>query len=150
MLKFKTIIATALLGASLGLSSCATTPDPAKVCTSEWIKPRAARAIKGVKRDTYRTIKSLTRRAEKMTSGSALSGYQTMMMINSVQKLIKKLTNGRGVKDLRTLATTCNDPKIVRDSIASAMEDMQAPQILLDAIRNMDMSKTGPLPDETP
>jgi len=65
-MNLRTTLGTILIIGSLsGLAGCATTPDPAEVCTAEWVQPRAALAIKELRRDTGRTIKSLARNAEK-------------------------------------------------------------------------------------
>ena len=141
MTQFKSGIAAAMLITSLSLGACATTPDPAKVCTAEWIKPRAAKAVKELRKETGRTLKSLKRSAAKLDNGGSLSAYQAMRMMSSMQTLVKRLQNGRGVKDLRTLSATCDDPAIVRDGVVGYMEDAGAPQSLLKLLRDVDFSK---------
>jgi len=123
------------------LGACATTPDPAKVCTADWIKPRTAKAVKEVKRDTGRTIKSLKKNAEKMSKGGILAPYRAANMFSSVQKLANSIQKGRGVRDLKTLAATCDDPKILRDGLVGYMEDVEAPKMLLDLVRDFDFEK---------
>lgn len=75
-------------------------------------------------------------------------------MINSVQKLVTKIENGRGVRDLKTLAATCDDPKILKDGLVGYMEDMDAPKVLMDMIRRFDFEaltkEAKPLPDAEP
>lgn len=134
-------LCTALSLSTLALSACATTPDPAKVCTADWIKPRTAKAVKEVKRETGRTIKSLKKNAEKMSKGGMLAPYRAASMLSSVQKLANNLQKGRGVRDLKTLAATCDDPKILRDGLVGYMEDVQAPKMLLDLVRDFDFEK---------
>lgn len=147
-MRHNTLLATPILAAGLLLSSCATTPDPAEVCTADWIKPRAERAIKEIQKETGRTIRSLKRDAAKMEKGT-LSTLRAVSMLNSMKKLINRLQNGRGVKDLRLLADTCNEPAIVRDGIANYMEDMGAPESLLELIRDIDFSQP-PVDTQTP
>lgn len=142
------VIAAILSGAGL-TAGCATTPDPAVICTAEWIKPRTARAVKELRRDTGRTIKSLKKNAAKLEKGGKLAPFRAASMINSVQKLATKIERGRGVRDLKTLAATCNDPSIVRDGVVGYMQDVEAPKVLLDMIRAIDFEKmtreTAPL-----
>lgn len=150
----KTIIMTAALGASIAaLPGCATTPDPAVVCTAEWVQPRAERAIKDLRRDTGRTIKSLRKNADKLQNGGSFSAWRAASMISSVQKLARKIETGRGMRDLKTLAATCEDPAIIRDGVVGYMEDMQAPKVLMDMIRGFDFEKltkeAEPLPGVT-
>ena len=138
----KTTLATILIIGSLsGLAGCATTPDPAEVCTAEWVQPRAARAIKELRRDTGRTIKSLARNAEKLQNGGSLSAWRAASMIGSVQKLATKIQRGRGVKDLKMLAATCDDPAILRDGVVGYLDDIKAPKALMDMIRGFDFEK---------
>lgn len=139
-LKFLPLCA-ALSLSTLTLGACATTPDPAKVCTADWIKPRAAKAVKEVKRDTGRTIKSLKKNADKISNGSPLAAYRAASMLTSVQKLAEKLQKGRGIRDLKILAATCDDPKIMRDGLVGYMEDMEAPKMLMDLVRDFDFDK---------
>lgn len=134
-------LCAALSLSTLALGACATTPDPAKVCTADWIKPRTARAVKEVKRETGRTIKSLKKNAEKIADGGMLAPYRAASMISSVQKLADKIQNGRGVRDLKTLSATCDDPKIIRDGLVGYMEDVDAPKMLLDLVRDFDFEK---------
>lgn len=34
----------------------------------------------------------------------------------------KELTHGQGIKDLKTVAKTCNDPNIIKDSMRGLLE----------------------------
>ncbi len=134
-------IAAILTAGAAALPGCATSPDPAEVCTAEWIEPRAARAVKELRRDTGRTIKSLRKNAEKLQNGGSFSALRAASMINSVQKLVTKIERGRGVKDLKTLAATCDDPAIFKDGLVGYLDDMKAPKALMDIIRGFDFDK---------
>ena len=141
-MNLRTTLGTILIIGSLsGLAGCATTPDPAEVCTAEWVQPRAALAIKELRRDTGRTIKSLARNAEKLQNGGSLSAWRAASMIGSVQKLATKIQRGRGVKDLKILAATCDDPAILRDGVVGYLDDIKAPKALMDMIRGFDFEK---------
>jgi len=102
------------------LSACATTPDPAKVCTSEWIGARSDKAIDRIQTRSASSLKSLKRASSSWAKGKQPGPFQLLALSNSISKLKKELTNGAGVKDLRTLASTCNDPEI----ISTAMKDL--------------------------
>ena len=50
-----------------------------------------------------------------------------------MNKLKKELTDGAGVRDLKTLASTCNDPDIIKKS----MSDLLDRQSFSPQLRNM-------------
>ena len=142
-------ISSALIAGALILGGCATTPDPAKVCTTEWIQPRAQKAVAEVQRETGRTLKSLKKTAEKISDGGALSTFRAAGLLSSVQKLVKSLQDGRGGRDLKTLAATCGNPKILRDGIVGYMEQMEAPKMLMDMVRQLDFEQMTKRAQET-
>jgi len=50
-----------------------------------------------------------------------------------MNRLKKELTNGQGIKDLRTLSSTCNDPDIIK----TAMNDLIDRQDFSDEFKTM-------------
>lgn len=40
----------------------------------------------------------------------------------ALKNLEKELTQGQGIKDLKTVAKTCNDPEIISDSMRDLLE----------------------------
>lgn len=41
---------------------------------------------------------------------------------NALGKMKKELTNGQGIRDLKIVANTCNDPDIIKDSMHDLLE----------------------------
>lgn len=123
--------------AALMLSACATTYDPAEVCTAEWIAPRVDRAVMQLERDTNRLIKTFKSAASSMEDGK-ISAWNTYRMISSVEKYADRVENSRGMKDLRILSDTCDDPQIIRNGFANYLESVQAPSFLVMMLRDMD------------
>jgi len=128
MKNFLTIIAGTTL--TMSLSACATTPDPVEVCTAEWVKPRAERAVDRIADKTKPAIRSLRKVGESWAKGKEPSILKMMSMQSSVKKLMNELEDGKGINDLRTLANTCDDPKI----ITTAMSDFLSNQGFSDKI----------------
>lgn len=132
-----TLCLTLALTTSLALGACATTPDPAEICTAEWITPRADRAVDELKRDMGRSIKKLSRSAEKLQGGS-ISPFALASMMNTAQGMVKKIETSRGLKDLRILSETCDDPEIIKDSFMGFLDDMGVPQQFRILFENME------------
>jgi len=49
----------------------------------------------------------------------------------------KELTRGQGIKDLKTVAKTCNDPTIVSDSMRDLLERQGVSEKLITQIESM-------------
>ena len=92
------------------LQACATAPDPAKVCTSEWISARADKAIDQIESRTKSSMKTLVRAAESWAEGRKPGPFQLLSLSSSMRSLEKELLSGSGMRDLKTLASTCNSP----------------------------------------
>ncbi len=123
-------VATALL-----LSACATTYDPVEVCSAKWIEPRVERAIGYIERDTKNIIKALSKSAESFEQGKAPGPFQLIALSSAVNKLTKELKTGRGVKDLRILRDTCDDPQIIEDALTDYMTDQGLPAGMISFIK---------------
>lgn len=135
------VIMTFGLAASVLISGCVTTPDPAEVCTAEWIKPRAERAVNYLERDTKRIIKSLKKSAAGFEKGETPGLFQILALSSSVEKLMKELKSGRAIKDLRILRDTCNDPNIIEDALTDFMKDQGLPSGLIDFVKTLEPYK---------
>ena len=133
--------------AAIFLSACATTPDPAKVCTAEWIEPRADKAVSAIEKDTRGVIKNLRKVAASYIEGNKPGPLQMWSLSNSVKKLESELESGRGIRDLRTLARTCDDPKIVTTAMARFMRSHGLPDGLVNFIENLDQYQKILSPD---
>jgi len=120
-LKFK-LHSTLTLSAILLLGACASTPDPAEVCTAEWITPRTNSAIGKIEKRAKSSMKTLTSVSKTYAEGKKPNLFQLLALSNAMNNMKKELTRGQGIKDLKTLATTCNDPNIIKDSMRDMMK----------------------------
>lgn len=117
--KFHSIL---LLPALALVSACASTPDPAEVCSAEWITPRATKAVNKIEKRATSSIGTLRKASETLAKGKTPGLLQMIALNNALNKMKKELTNGQGIRDLKTVARTCNDPGIIKDSMRSLLE----------------------------
>ncbi len=122
---------------SVLIAGCATTYDPVEVCSAEWIKPRVDRAVGYIERDTKSLIKTLNKNADEFKSGKTPGPFQMIAISSAVNKLTKQLKNGQGVKDLKILRETCNDPDIVENALTEYMQDQGLPLPLIGFIKGL-------------
>jgi len=115
------------------LSACATTPDPAKICTADWIGARSDKAISRIETRSKSSLKALSKAGKTWAQGKQPGVFQLLALSNAMGNLKKELTSGQGVTDLRTLASTCNDPEI----ISTAMKNLLDRQDFSDSFKNM-------------
>lgn len=135
--KLSYISASILTG--LFLSGCATTYDPAEVCTAEWIKPRAERAVRDIEKETKSALKTLKKSGNSFSKGRTPGPLQLIKLTSAISKLTNELQNGRGIKDLRILRNTCDDPKIVSGALTDFMKDQGLPDKMIDFIQNLEI-----------
>lgn len=119
------------------LSACASTPDPAEVCSAEWIKPRAERAMTDFKRDTKSTFKKLKKAGDTLSDGDQLGPLQMFSLMSSVNRLTDNFENGRAMKDMRTMATTCNDPDLIKTAMTDFMREQGISEKLIQFLNGM-------------
>jgi len=60
----------------LMLSACATTPDPAKICTSEWIGARSDKAISRIETRSASSLKALKKASASWAQGKTPGPFQ--------------------------------------------------------------------------
>ena len=130
------IIALSLLAVA-GLSACASTPDPAKVCTAEWIGERSDKAVSRIERKAKPALSKLGKAAQSYAAGKKPNFVQMISLNNSVKSLTKEFESGRGIKDLKTLANTCNDPKIVTNAMTNLMRENGFSQWMINMVENL-------------
>lgn len=118
------------------LSACASTPDPAEICSAEWITPRATKAVSKIEKRAGSSIKNLTKVSESWAKGKTPNFLQMMTLRNSLTKMKKELTNGQGIRDLRTVAKTCNDPDLIKDSMHDLLERQGVSDSLIQWMEN--------------
>ena len=134
---------------TLALTGCATAPDPAKVCTSEWIGERSDKAISRIQSKASRSLKSLRKAGESWSKGNKPNFIQMALLSRSLKGLENELKNGRGMRDLKTVAATCNDPKIISDAMGSFMRKQGLPDNIINFIEGMGLYQELIKPDPT-
>jgi len=122
---------------SISVTGCATAPDPAKVCTSEWISKRSNKAISRIESKAGRSLKSLQKAGKSWAKGKTPNPFQMLMLSNSLKGLEKELKSGRGIKDLKILSSTCDDPKIISDAMGGFLRKQGLPDNIINFIEGM-------------
>ena len=126
---------------AITFNACATPSAPAKVCTSEWITPRMDRAIDALERDAGSAVKNLSKVATIYLSGKKPSQMTLLRANNSLNILKNQLENGRGTRDLKKLASTCNDPKLLTDAFSNFMDRQEINPSIIDWIERQPIYK---------
>lgn len=129
------LVSLAILSTSI--AGCATAPDPAKVCTSEWIGKRSDKAISRIESKAGRSLKSLQKAGKSWSKGKTPNPFQMLMLSRSLKGLEKELKNGQGIKDLKTLSATCDDPKIISDAMGGFLRKQGLPDNIIAFIEGM-------------
>ena len=133
------------------LGACATTPDPAEVCSAEWIAPRAERAMSDFKHDTTKIFKTFRKSADRLQDGGQIGPLQMFAMMNSLSSLANKFENGHAIRDMRTLAQTCDDPELIKNAMTDFMKDQGISDQFINFINGMDeyrkLLESGKRPD---
>jgi len=130
-------IIAAISASVLALSACATTANPEKVCTADWIDKRSNKAMGNIERKAKPALRKLGKAAESWAAGKKPGPLQLWSLQGSVNSLTKELQSGRGMRDLKTLAKTCNDPKIVTSAMTNMMRDNGLSQGMIDFVERL-------------
>lgn len=123
------------------LIGCATAPDPAEVCTAEWVAPRFDKAVNKIEKRARSTIKPLKKAGEALASGKTPGPFTMMRLSSTFDRLERELTQGRGIQDLKLLASTCDDPDIMTDAIRRVFEKQGLSTKAIDFIENFEFYK---------
>ena len=132
---------------SFSISGCATAPDPAKVCTSEWIGKRSDKAISRIESKASRSLNSLQKAGKSWAKGKTPNPFQMLILSNSLKGLEKELKNGQGIRDLKILAATCDDPKIISDAMGGFLRKQGLPDNIINFIEGMGLYQDLIKPD---
>jgi hypothetical protein len=143
ILTLNTNIKTAIfsLGSMLVISACATTPDPEIVCSADWIAPRAERAMKEFKQDTRSTFRTFKKTGNRLQKGQSLGPIQMLSMMSAINGLADKFKNGKAMRDMRTLANTCDDPSLIKNAMTDYMREQGISENFIDFINDIDVYK---------
>ena len=120
-----------------GLSACATTANPEKVCTADWIGKRSDKAMSNIQRKAKPALSKLGKAAESWAKGKKPNAIQLWSLQGSISSLTRELESGRGMRDLKPLASTCNDPKIVTGAMTNMMRDNGLSQQMIDFVERL-------------
>jgi len=120
------------------ISACSTIPKAEEVCTTEWISKRTGKALNNIETKAGSSIKALSKAAQSWSKGRTPNLFQMLALRNSFKGLENELRNGRGMKDLKTVASTCNDPKIISDTMGKLLRKQDLPPNLIDFIENFE------------
>jgi len=117
------IVVSAMSALSVSmLGACASTPDPAKICSADWISARSDKAIDSIQDRAQSSLKAMRKVSDTLAKGKTPGVFQQLGLLNALNGMKKELTRGQGIKDLKTVAQTCNDPNIIKDSMHGLME----------------------------
>lgn len=119
------------------LTACASTPDPAKVCTADWIGQRSDKAISNIEKKAKPALSKLSKAAASWAIGKKPGPLQLWSLQGSVKSLTKELESGSGLRDLKTLANTCNDPKIVTSAMTNLMKSNGLSQGMINFVEKL-------------
>lgn len=123
MIMYKFFITTCMTSLMFGMSACTTIPDPAEVCSVEWVNLRADRAMKEFKRDTRSIFRKLKKTGSQLENGDNIGPLQMFSLMNAISNLGKKIENGQAMRDMRTLANTCDDPQLIKNAMTEFMRE---------------------------
>ena len=84
---------------------------------------------------------ALTKAAESWSRGKKPGLFQMLALQNSFKGLEKELKTGRGMKDLKTLASTCNDPEIISDAMGGFLRERNLPPQMINFIESSEQYK---------
>ena len=90
------------------------------------------------KRDTTKTFKTFRKTADRMKDGGSIGPLQMFSMMNALSSLANKFENGRAMKDMRTLAQTCDDPELIKNAMTDFMRDQGISEQFIGYINGID------------
>jgi len=96
------------------------------------------KALNNIETKAGSSIKALSKAAQSWSKGRTPNLFQMLALRNSFKGLENELRNGRGMKDLKTVASTCNDPKIISDTMGKLLRKQDLPPNLIDFIENFE------------
>ena len=67
-------------------------------------------------------MSTLKKASDTLAKGKTPGVFQQLALLNALNGMKKELTRGQGIKDLKTVAQTCNDPNIIKNAMNSLMQ----------------------------
>ncbi len=65
--------------------------------------------------------------SKSWAKGRSPGPIQMLRLSNAAKSLERELTDGRGIRDLRLIASTCNDPDLIRTEVMSLLDRQDVP-----------------------
>ncbi|WP_371397370.1 hypothetical protein [Fretibacter rubidus] len=121
------------------VTACATTPDPEKVCTADWISKRSDKAISRIESRAKPALRNLSKAAESWAQGKQPGPFQLMSLNSSVKSLTRELETGQGMRDLKMLSSTCNDPDIIKKAMTNVMRKNGLSERMINFVEDLPM-----------
>jgi len=115
-------------------TACATTPSPEKICSAEWITPRADKAVSRIEKKTSRAVKTLKRAGESFSKGKTPGMFTMMRLSSALEGLEYEFTDGPAMRDLKTLAKTCDNPDLITKAMRSVLVNQGVSDDVFDFI----------------
>ncbi len=137
LLPARLFLASAVSAAVLGLSACATTASPEKICTAEWVGQRSDKAMNRIESKAKPALRKLAKAAESWAKGKKPGPFQMMSLSSSVKSLTRELETGRGMRDLKTLSKTCNNPKIITGAMTKMMRENGLSESMINFVEGL-------------
>lgn len=134
----KIILATML---AMSVAACSSTPDPEKVCTTNWVEKRSKKAVGAIYKDTNSAVNSLRKVGTAYMEGKTPNMFKLFSLARNVSALDKELRRGSGIRDLKTLARTCGDTKILTDGFNAYMNGLELPKPMQSFIEGLPQFK---------
>jgi len=107
-----------------------------------------------IERSSAGALKSLRKVGETYARGKTPGPLQLLSLSSSMKRLERQVKNGRGIRDLKTLARTCDDPKIITNSLTGFMKEQGLPDNMINFVTQLPVYQsiiadvTAPVPDK--
>ncbi len=109
------------------MAGCASTPDPAVVCSADWIKPRTDAALKEFTSSTSDTWEKLSKTGRRASKRGSLGLFERGKVLLSLTSLVNSFQNSQALEDLQLLGETCDDPDLAKNALVGTLEDYNVP-----------------------
>ncbi len=130
-----------LILTGLLMTGCAK-PTPAEICSPEWIQPRVDKAMHAFDKNTRKSLRTLQKAGDTVKAGNAIGPLRMLSVLISLQSTLDQFVDGQALKDIRTIAKTCNDPELVTRSFRSFLKKKGVPGIVTDLLEDLQQFST--------
>ena len=94
--------------------------------------------MKDFKKDTKPIFKKLKSAGKTYAKGETPGPFEMLSLMNALSKLGKSFENGQAMKDMRTLAATCDDPDLIKTAMTDFMRDQGISEKFIAALNGME------------